>query len=106
MTYAAILTSAGPLILLDGYQTPAAIRRMGVAHLTRWLRARGVRSPEEFAATAVEAADQHPNSVALLASHVERLSDQAIHIPGQNPILHEVDIPQSLAAQIARYAEM
>lgn len=36
---ALVLTSAGPLILLDGYRTPAAIRRMGTTRLARWLRA-------------------------------------------------------------------
>lgn len=55
---ALVLTSAGPLVLLDGYQTPAVVRRMGTARLPRWLRTRGVRSPEEFATTAVEAAEQ------------------------------------------------
>lgn len=32
---ALVFTNAGPLILLDGYQTPAGIRRMGTARLTR-----------------------------------------------------------------------
>ncbi|MFE3937480.1 hypothetical protein ACFXPJ_27865 [Streptomyces goshikiensis] len=54
---ALVLTSASPLVLLDGYQTPAAIRRMGTARLPRWLRARGVRTPEELAATAIDAAE-------------------------------------------------
>lgn len=45
-------------MLLDGYRAPATIRRTGTARLTRWLRARGVRSPEELVATTVEAAEQ------------------------------------------------
>lgn len=72
-----VLTSAGPLILLDGYQTPAAIRRMGTVRLTRWLRARGVRSPEELAATAVEAAEQQHTAVpgeAVIAQLVRTLA--------------------------------
>ena len=55
---ALVLTSAGPLVLLAGYQTPAALRRLGTARLTRWLRTRGVRSPEELAKKAVEAAER------------------------------------------------
>lgn len=46
----------GPLVLLTGYQTPAAIRRLGETRLTRWLRHRSVRKPEAIAATAVQAA--------------------------------------------------
>lgn len=76
---ACVLTSVGPLILLDGYQTPAAIRRMGTARLTRWLRARGVRSPEELAA-AVEAAEQQHTAVpgeAVIAQLVRTLRGRA-----------------------------
>src|SRR5215212_882841 len=42
------LTNQGPLILLTGYQTPAAIRQLGVTELTEWLRARKVRSAGEL----------------------------------------------------------
>ncbi|MEU9454508.1 IS110 family transposase [Streptomyces sp. NPDC048277] len=71
------LTSTGPLVLLDGYQNPAAIRRMGIARLTRWLRARGVRSPEELATTAVEVAEQQHTAVpgeAVIAQLVRTLA--------------------------------
>ena len=37
------LTNQGPLILLTGYQTPAAIRQLGVTELTRM--AAGSQSP-------------------------------------------------------------
>ncbi|MET8249247.1 IS110 family transposase, partial [Streptomyces sp. NPDC005202] len=47
----------GALVLLTGYQTPAAIRRRGRATLTAWWFAnRGVRSADTVAATALEAA--------------------------------------------------
>lgn len=39
-------TSRGAVVLLTGYQTPAAIRARGRARLTTWLRARKVRSAE------------------------------------------------------------
>ncbi|MER5781291.1 IS110 family transposase [Streptomyces mobaraensis] len=46
----------GALVLLTGYQTPAAIRRRGRARLTAWLANRGVRGADAVAATALEAA--------------------------------------------------
>src|SRR3954447_15111131 len=51
------LTNQGPLILLTGYQTPAAIRQIGVTELTEWLRARNVRRSGELATRAVAAAN-------------------------------------------------
>jgi transposase len=50
----------GALVLLTGYQTPAAIRRRGRARLTAWLANRGVRGADAVAATALQAAQaQH-----------------------------------------------
>ncbi|GAA3812264.1 IS110 family RNA-guided transposase [Streptomyces chiangmaiensis] len=46
----------GALILLTGYQTPAAIRRRGQSRLTAWLADRSVRNPDAVAATALQAA--------------------------------------------------
>ncbi|MCX5285440.1 IS110 family transposase [Streptomyces sp. NBC_00198] len=46
----------GALILLTGYQTPAAIRRRGRARLTAWLAARSVRSADTVAETALNSA--------------------------------------------------
>lgn len=73
-----VLTSAGPLVLLDGYQTPAAIRRIGAARLARWLRARGVRSSDELALKVVEAAEQQRTAVpgeAAMAQLVRALAE-------------------------------
>ncbi|WP_033223463.1 IS110 family transposase [Kitasatospora phosalacinea] len=47
----------GALVLLTGYQTPAALRRRGRARLTAWLASRSVRGADAVAATALEAAD-------------------------------------------------
>ncbi|MFD9595279.1 IS110 family transposase [Kitasatospora sp. NPDC059973] len=47
----------GALVLLTGYQTPAAIRRRGRARLTAWLANRSVRGADAVAATALEAAE-------------------------------------------------
>ncbi len=50
----------GALVLLSGYATPEAIRRMGEARLSRWLRQRRVRGYADVAARAVAAAQtQH-----------------------------------------------
>jgi transposase len=50
----------GALVLLTGYATPEAIRRMGEARLSRWLRQRRVRGYADLAARAVTAAQsQH-----------------------------------------------
>ncbi|MEV5877729.1 IS110 family transposase, partial [Streptomyces sp. NPDC052101] len=46
----------GALVLLTGYQTPAAIRRRGRARLTAWLANRGVRGADSVADTAAKAA--------------------------------------------------
>ncbi|MGW4007969.1 IS110 family transposase [Streptomyces sp. NPDC004763] len=50
------LTKKGPVVLLTAYQTPAAIRRMGVRRLETWLRNRKVQRAGALAAAAVEAA--------------------------------------------------
>ncbi|MFI2208071.1 IS110 family transposase [Streptomyces sp. NPDC020192] len=50
----------GALVLLTGYQSPAAIRRRGRARLTAWLAHRSVRGADAVAAIALEAAEaQH-----------------------------------------------
>ncbi|MGW2089394.1 IS110 family transposase [Streptomyces sp. NPDC001880] len=47
----------GALVLLTGYQTPAAFRRRGRTRLTAWLSNRGVRGADTVAATALQAAE-------------------------------------------------
>jgi transposase len=46
----------GALVLLTGYQSPAALRRAGRTRLTGWLARRGVRSAEQVADSALDAA--------------------------------------------------
>jgi transposase len=57
----------GPVVMLTEYQTPAALRRIGVKRLTTWLERRKVRGAGEVAAKAVEAAQS-----------------QQITLPGEN----------------------
>lgn len=80
------LTRTGQLTLLTGYQTPAALRRVGAVRLERWLRARKVRNHDTIAAMAVAAAHQQHVSlpgeeltatvIAELAREVMALNDQ------------------------------
>ncbi|MGW1810118.1 IS110 family transposase [Streptomyces sp. NPDC002078] len=58
------LGTSGALMLLAGYQTPAAIRRTGQRRLTTWLRNRKVRGSEALATKAVEAAERQHTAVA------------------------------------------
>lgn len=48
--------SRGALVLLTGYQTPAAIRRIGQSRLQTWLAKRKVRSADQIAGDAAAAA--------------------------------------------------
>ncbi|WP_411152858.1 IS110 family transposase [Streptomyces sp. A30] len=48
--------SKGALVLLTGYQAPAALRRIGRSRLAGWLANRSVRNAAVIAAAAVEAA--------------------------------------------------
>jgi transposase len=50
------LTTAGPLVLLAGFQAPAAIREAGKEGLESWLRDRKVRNAGKLAAAACAAA--------------------------------------------------
>lgn len=54
----------GALVLLSGYATPEAIRRMGEARLSRWLRGRRVRGYSDVAARAVAAAQSQQTVLA------------------------------------------
>ncbi|MGX9225962.1 IS110 family RNA-guided transposase [Streptomyces albus] len=83
----------GALVLLTGYQTPAAIRRRGRARLTAWLANRSVRGADAVAQTALEAAqaqwtalpgeDIAAQIVADLAAQILALDDRMKRIDKQ-----------------------
>lgn len=85
--------SKGALVLLTGFQTPAAIRRRGQARLSSWLTARKVRGADTVAAAALEAAQaQHTvlpgeavagQLVADLAAQILALDDRIKHVEQQ-----------------------
>lgn len=83
----------GALVLLTGYQTPAAIRRRGRARLAAWLAGRSVRGADAVAVTALEAAQAQMTSlpgediaagiVADLAAQILALDDRLKRIDQQ-----------------------
>lgn len=85
------LTSTGPLVLLTGYQAPAAIRRVGAGRLEAWLRTRHVRGAADLAGAAcAAAARQHivlPGE-AVAASLIADLAKEAITLSER---LREID---------------
>jgi transposase len=83
------LTNKGPLVLLTGYQTSAAIRRAGVARLESWLRKQGVRDAAALAQTAVEAA--RTQSIVLPG---ERLAAQMVTRPAKGVIALDNEIAE------------
>ncbi|MGW7304037.1 IS110 family transposase [Streptomyces sp. NPDC054835] len=71
------LTNKGPVMLLTGYQTPAAIHRSGVRRIETWLRNRKVRSSAALAKAAQEAAEAQHTALPgekLAAAMVARLA--------------------------------
>lgn len=73
----------GPLVLLTGYQTPAALRGRGHARLTTWLARRKVRTPEHVATMALEAAQAQHTTVPgqdVAASIVADIATQLLAI--------------------------
>lgn len=75
--------SRGALILLTGYQTPAAIRSRGQSRLAAWLTRRKVRTAAQVAADALTAARAQHTSVpaeAVAASIVADLAAQLLAI--------------------------
>ncbi|MET8538498.1 IS110 family transposase [Streptomyces sp. NPDC005065] len=68
------LTNTGPLTLLTGYRTPAALRRLGIKRLETWLRNRSVRNADQLAQKAVQAAERQHTSLPG-----ERLTSQMVH---------------------------
>lgn len=74
-------TSKASLVLLTGYQTPAALRRVGKNRLATWLKNRKVRNSQLVAATAVHAAEAQHTAVAgekLAAAVVAKLAREVM----------------------------
>jgi hypothetical protein len=84
-------TNQGPLILIGGFQTPTAIRRLGQARLARWLEERRVRGAARLAAAAAQAANRQTVEIsgeATAASVIARLAQTIVELDRQ---LAEID---------------
>jgi len=84
-------TNQGPLVLISGYQTPAALTAAGASRVERWLRARKVRDAGKLATTAVAAA--HSQQVRMpgesaAADLTRRLATTILRLTQE---LHELD---------------
>ncbi|WP_338688317.1 IS110 family transposase [Streptomyces acidiscabies] len=85
------LGNVGPLTLLTGYQTPAALRRTGPRRLETWLRNRKVRSPEALAEAAVEAAERQHTAVPGEKITAQVILTLAKEVMGLNEQITEID---------------
>lgn len=85
------LTKKGPVILLTAYQTPAAIRRMGVRRLETWLRNRKVQRAGALAAAAVEAAQAQMTAMRGEALGAELVGRLACSVAAHNDEAAELD---------------
>ncbi|WP_079065718.1 IS110 family transposase [Streptomyces olivochromogenes] len=83
--------SQGPLVLLSGYQTPAAIRRMGESRLTAWLAKRGVRKAGAIAEKAVTAAKAQESAASEEDLAAELVAELAQKITEMNNRLKELE---------------
>lgn len=59
--------SKAALVLLSHYATPESLRRIGVARLAAWLKARGCRNSSGVAKTAVDAAHEQTTALPALS---------------------------------------
>ncbi|SEF04675.1 Transposase IS116/IS110/IS902 family protein [Streptomyces sp. 3213] len=85
------LTNTGPLMLLTGYQTPAAIRRIGSRRLQTWLRNRHVTHAERLAGTAVQAAERQHTSLPGEKLAAELVRTLAMEVMALNQQVTELD---------------
>jgi transposase len=85
------LTTTGPLVMLTGYQTPAALRRIGTTRLETWLRNRKVRNADKLAIAAVEAAGRQHTTLpgeTLTATIVATVAREVMALTEQ---IHQLD---------------
>ena len=85
------LGNRGPLVLLTGFQTPAALREAGVTQVTAWLRDRRVRGAAALAAAVVHAAETQRMSLPgerLAAQLISQLAEDVMALDEQ---ISEID---------------
>ncbi|MGI5397233.1 IS110 family transposase [Streptomyces sp. CA-251251] len=94
------LTNTGPLMLLTGYQTPAALRRTGKKRLATWLRNRKVLRADRLAETALEAAGRQHTSLPG-----EKLTAQMVHTLAREVMVLNQQVAELDKAIEARFRE-
>jgi transposase len=85
------LTKTGPLVLLTGYQTPAALRRIGRTRLRAWLTARKIRNADALADIAWAAASNQHTVVAGEQPKAHLVRALAEEVMTLNEKLTEID---------------
>ncbi|MEU2957250.1 IS110 family transposase [Streptomyces xanthochromogenes] len=85
------LGNVGPLVLLTGYQTPAALRRTGCRRLETWLRNRRVRSADALAEAALDAAERQHTAVPGEKITAQVIQTLAKEVMGLNEQITEID---------------
>src|SRR5699024_9846517 len=83
--------SHGALVLLTGYQRPAAIRRIGTSRLQAWLAKRKVRSAQQIATDAVTAAKNQHTTVPGQDVAATIAADLATQLLGLDKRLADID---------------
>lgn len=83
--------SKAALILLSGYQTPDAIRRLGAARLATWLKHRGARNSAAVARNAVDAATAQHTTLQTQTIGAELVRALAAELATIDEALTELD---------------
>ncbi|MEU8942629.1 IS110 family transposase [Streptomyces goshikiensis] len=92
--------SKAALVVMTGYQTPAALRRIGRARLTAWLKNRKVYNPARIADTAVTAAEAQFTGVPG-----EKTSARMVHTLAREVMALDEEIAQISAVIEERFRE-
>lgn len=85
------VTNVGPLVLLTGYQTPTALRRIGRKRLEAWLRNRKVLRADQLAAAAFEAAERQHTSLPGEKLTARMVHTLAVEVTSLNQQVAELD---------------
>ena len=98
-------TSKAALTLLSTYQTPGALRRMGVTRLAAWLKARGCRNSATVAQKAIDAAREQETTLRteiVAATLVSRLAAVITAIDADLVDLEKTSPPGSASTRTLR----
>jgi len=98
--------SRASLLLLTGYATPDAIRKMGESRLARWLRAQGCRTAVATAATAVIAAKSQQSVLPGQTIAAELARRLALDVIALESRITEIDQLIATRVETSRAAEL